>query len=371
MIAQIFNTGIVSGPETLVLPNLKRLKQPYCIVWLREERLSKDRHDAVLEYLERFAKVHIIPVHQRRDLRAAQALRGKLEELQVKVAHAHNFKAAYLLNLGGVSNIYKQVVTHHGVHGALEWKIILYDQFFTRRILPSFDRIFVVCSSDKVLLERRGVPGEKIKVHLNGVDRPAVEWSERAKVQAEIRKNWGLKLSEGEKVFGIVGRLAFGKDHELGLKVFDRCRQEKFKVVCFGSGPFDAKLKRLTAQMKLEDKVLWMGYRGTIGSELAGLDGLLSFSRAEGLPINLIEAAFASTPIFSRGVDGVNDLIPSPEYGFKFSARDNAAEVSRRLKVFLQGTNESQAKAMFERVQRSFSGESWAKRYEEIISDYL
>ena len=45
----------------------------------------------------------------------------------------------------------------------------------------------------------------------------------------------------------------------------------------------------------LEKRLVWMGYRKNVGAELAGLDLLLSFSKAEGLPINLIEAGWAAT----------------------------------------------------------------------------
>ncbi len=77
-----------------------------------------------------------------------------------------------------------------------------------------------------------------------------------------------------------------------------------------------------------------MGYRDDVGRELAGLDLVLSFSKAEGLPINLIEAGWAGTPVMSMLVGGVKDLIPGDSFGAgdraRRARRDDRAAASRR-----------------------------------------
>ena len=99
MIAQIFNSGLISGPETLVLPNLKYINTPFCIIWLKEERVDTEKNEKVLKYFEQFAIVHTIVLTKRRDTHAAKLLRAKLHQLNITVAHAHDVKASYVLHL--------------------------------------------------------------------------------------------------------------------------------------------------------------------------------------------------------------------------------------------------------------------------------
>ena len=229
------------------------------------------------------------------------------------------------------------------------------------------DKTLVVCSTDKPILVSRGVPSEKIIIHLNGVDRPKIAWENRNDIKAKIRAEWNIHPALGEKVYGIVARLAKEKDHELALRIITKTRDLSFKVLCFGVGPEELRLKKLTAKLGLQDKVLWMGYRKTLGQELAGFDGLLSFSKAEGLPINLIEAGWASTPIFARLVDGVADLIPSNEFGRCFAKDAREELIEKEFRSFYQSSGEKEARAMLARVEKDFSGKTWANKMDEII----
>jgi glycosyltransferase involved in cell wall biosynthesis len=370
MIAQIFNSSLVSGPETLVLPNMKLVNSTFCIIWLKEVRVSEDKNTNVYEYFKKFSNVHIIHVSKRRDLKAAQLLREKLEELKITIAHAHDVKASYILHLSGESNKYKRLSTHHGVHARSTFMVLLYEQFYDRFILPKLDATLVVCSSDKPILVARGVPENKVIVHLNGVERKKVDWEERSELQKMIHERWGLTKGK-DKIYGILARLALEKDHQLALKTFERARDLNFKVLCFGVGPEEKRLKKMTEDMGLSEKVLWMGYRANLGEELAGLDGLLSFSRAEGLPINIIEAAWAGTPVFARVVDGVDDLIPNQSFGTLFKKNASLVDVEKAFREFHQKENEEQARAFQRRVETSFSGRSWAARLNVINQSFL
>jgi glycosyltransferase involved in cell wall biosynthesis len=367
MIAEIFNSSLISGPETLVLPNLNLLKEPFCIIWLREERVDADKNNKAFEYFKKFAVVHVISVTARHDIVAAAKLREKLLELKITIAHAHDVKATYILHLCGEHSNYKRISTHHGVHARSLLKVILYEQFYSRFILPKMDKTLIVCSSDLPILLSRGLSESKIIIHLNGVDRPKIDWDDRVSLQLKIRADWNIKAAPGEKIYGILARLAKEKEHKLALETFARTKDLSYKILCFGVGPEAENLKRLTVELGLQEKVVWMGYRNSVGEELAGFDGLLSFSRAEGLPISLIEAGWASTPVFSRVVDGVADLLPDNSFGYLFKKDATMDEIDSEFRKFYQDSGESRARAFQLRIQADFSGRSWAKKMDNII----
>lgn len=373
MIAQIFNSSLISGPETLVLPNLHYLSRPYCVIWLKEERRSEAENKKVFDYFSSYAKVYTIPVRKRWDKKAAQELHQLLIQLNVRYAHAHDVKASWILAQTPVPASYRKISTHHGVHARSGFQIRLYEQYYSRFVLPQMDLVLCLCESDFQILLSRGIKKNKLKIHYNGVDRPLVTPEARLELQKNIRQKWQIDISADEKIYGIIARLAHEKDHEKALLVLQqylRIANQKIKILCFGTGPLQESLIRKTKELGLEEIVLWMGYRSTVGSELAGFDGLLSFSQAEGLPINLIEAAWALTPIFARQVDGVADLIPKSQYGVSFPASLPNHEIAKLLAEFATKDHSTQALAMQQRVIDQFSGKKWVSRLEELLQTF-
>lgn len=371
MIAQIFNSSLISGPETLVLPNLSHLRRPSCVIWLREERKADDKNDSARKYFQSFAEVHEIPVRSRSDSSAAKSLRETLIRIGATVAHAHDVKATFLLDRAGAHDRYRRLSTHHGVHARSGFRQRAYEQYYSRFLLPRMDRALVVCSSDLEILIRRGLERDKVRLHLNGVDRPQIAPETRPQRQLELRTAWGISTQPDEKIFGIVARLDHEKDHAKALRIFAACRDLPFRVICFGSGPLREALEKQTRELALEKKVIWGGYRANLGSELVGFDGLLSFSKAEGLPINLIEAGWAATPVFARAVDGVSDLIPSERFGMTFEANLDETQVANLFRRFVSTDQQAPATNLQERVVTTFSGRSWARRFDEILDEVL
>jgi glycosyltransferase involved in cell wall biosynthesis len=111
-----------------------------------------------------------------------------------------------------------------------------------------------------------------------------------------------------------------------------------------------------------------MGYRGTVGAEMAGFDLLLSLSFAEGLPINLVEAGWAGTPVFATAVDGCLDLVPSKEYGILVDPALSEVALSELLASALSSPSEIrlQGERFQQRIEEHFSGAVWTKRLEEL-----
>ncbi len=123
--------------------------------------------------------------------------------------------------------------------------------------------------------------------------------------------------------------------------------------------------------MNLENNVLWMGYRKTVGEETAGFDLLISLSFAEGLPINLIEAGWAGTPVLTTWVDGNRDLFPTEEFGALISPFSTVEGIAEKLNQVISNSSqlEKMGKKFQSRVINHFSGEAWLKALEQIYKD--
>ena len=377
MIVHVFNSSVVSGPETLVIPALGQFGEKATVIFLSETRKG-DKSSGPPAYARSFGLDAIeITVRKRWDRAALAELSAALERLAPSVVHAHEVKAsAYVGAAASPTRKYRLVTTNHGVNAKMNWWLLkLYEWVFTHWVMRKFDRVLCVCTSDRQLLINAGVPAEKILVHLNGVTRPKVAFEHRAQASSEIRKAWGLPdrgVGKHALVLGLVGRLAPEKRHSYILHSFKKLREQHpeldVHLVIFGIGALEAELIAETATLKLQDRVHWMGYRGTVGAESVGFDLLISLSRAEGLPINIVEAGWAATPVYATSVDGNLDLVPSREYGTLVDPAATEQQISDSLaheladRVRLAGTGAR----LQERIEKYFSETTWIARLREV-----
>lgn len=383
-VQHVFVSSIVSGPETLVLPNLARLPVKPLIVILRETREGSDGA-AVGEYARGLGlDVREIPVRSRLDLRTVGLLDEHWKRCPPAIVHAHGPKAtlhAALAARRGGARRPALVTTHHGVRATDRFlKTRMYEKVYEKGVMPLCDLCLTVCTSDRDLLVRRGVARGRLRVHLNGVDRRPIEPDQRPPVQAAVRRRWahacGLKELNGFLI-GVVGRLSVEKQHRRILNALallaSRSPDLGFHLLCFGSGPLEAELRGLSERSPIADRVHWMGYRAGVSDELAGLDLLVSLSNAEGLPINLIEAGWSGTPVLATGIDGIRDLIEPGVSGVLLDAPAPDARVAdavERLALDPAAASAMGARLQ-ERVRARFSGEVWLSRLLELYRDAI
>jgi glycosyltransferase involved in cell wall biosynthesis/peptidoglycan/xylan/chitin deacetylase (PgdA/CDA1 family) len=382
MIVHLFNSSSVSGPERLVLPALARVKENVVVVNLREERIKRLREIDPLQEYARSLKLDYcdVRVYGHWDYVAVRDLRILLDRLDPELVHAHDVKAsAYLLSARTPHSRFRTVSTHHGIHGRPDLKTRFYEWFYRRQMLPRFDRVFCVSTPDYETLQRSGIDASRLRLHLNGVDSRRVDFSQRVDEARRIRARWLPKEPRRNDLFlfGVVGRLSREKDHDRLFRILSHLQgmptEQDWRCLIFGSGPLDRELRKQVHQLKIDKRVVWMGYRNAVGEELAGLDLLLSLSKAEGLPINLIEAGWAGTPVMSTQVGGVMDLIPSEAYGNWIAGDEPSRKTASRLHACLSAEGQSklsdQAFHFQRRITSEFTQARWVDRMKELYSE--
>ena len=379
MIYHIFNSSLISGPETLAMPALVEIKERAQIIWLREDRISDEKQKHVANYMESLGlKYHTIAVRSRFDKQAIEKLAELLQSTNdLEIAHSHDVKASFYL-LKAAEKIkqrkFKIISTHHGVSARSGFFNKCYEVYYARFLLPKFDVTLTVCSSDRDVLIRRGLDPKKVIAHLNGVTRNKISQQERIEEQNKIRASWGLTIDSGTFVFGVAARIDTEKRHSLILDIASELKKNhptfKFVILFFGRGPLEEALKNKTKMLRLENNILWQGYRSNLGQEFAGFDALLSLSMAEGLPINLIEAGWAGTPIFASDVNGVGDLVTSESLGTLVAVDEKIEVILDKLLEFAASKQRLVEMGLnFQaHVEKNFSQKVWLKKLLEIYA---
>ncbi|NLF24067.1 MAG: glycosyltransferase family 4 protein [Deltaproteobacteria bacterium] len=385
MIVQIFNSTLVSGPETLVLPALPNLGEPVEVVFLSETRRSWDAQKPIAYAQSLGLKTHSVPVRSRIDRHAIADLAALLQKLGAKIAHAHDVKASTYLRAASrqISTVKPKLVsTHHGVRARSGMRASLYEEFYVRFVLPNFDLALVVCTSDRELLIKRGLPPHKVKIHLNGIDRPEPPEEQRAEIAQRLHQEWGLAdlgITDKTVVIGFAARIAREKRLDRVLRVMqhlhDISRRDPlfpdWRLLIFGVGPLELSLKALTKKLGISEHVNWMGYRHGLGNEMAGFDLLVSLSDAEGLPINLLEAGWAATPVFATAVDGNLDLFDLPGLVTMVPVNEKEQSMAEKLAPFIRDPELRRRSGLKfrERVKANFCGKRWLEELKDVYVD--
>jgi len=369
----------MGGIASVVLPALPHLGVPVKVAFLVEDRCGAAGRGGVesaarlgLDFVE-------IRVRSRLDFDAVRRLAELLRVDRPRIAHGHDVKAStYLLAAARVARSGAALFsTHHGIHGRPDLKTRFYERFYAHGVLRGFDRVLAVSGADAGELAAL-LGGNCVRLHRNGADARRVGPEERARVSEEIRRRWPLPpeaRAPGMLLLGVVGRLSAEKRHDRALAIAAALHELDpalpWHLVVFGAGPAEAEIRARVDRLGLGARVTLAGLRRGVGDELAALDVLLSTSDAEGLPISLIEAGWAATPVLATRVGGVEEVLG--DAGVLVAPNDAPPATARRLHGLLVDPAERArlGAALQRRVAGSFSRAAWLARLRELYGTWI
>ena len=263
--------------------------------------LERPTPEVALPYLVK-SQVYTIPSPG-----ALRELRESLERLRPDLVHASltlsplDFRLPDLCQQLGVP----LVATFHPPFDAGLRNLTAGTQQLTYQLyapsLARYDRVVVFSSLQAEVLERLGVPSDRLAVIPNGIDTDL--WSPcHAKPSTEL-----LRLRQrfiGQRVFLYMGRLSTEKNVEALLRAWRLVRPDGCVLVIVGDGPLRGPL-----QSTSEPDLLWWGYesRAEIRVALMQLaEVFLLPSLVEGLSLALLEAMAcgAACVATDAGADG-------------------------------------------------------------------
>ncbi len=101
-------------------------------------------------------------------------------------------------------------------------------------------------------------------------------------------------------VIGTAGRLVAVKDQETLLRAFALLAQSRpLRLVIFGEGPLEGRLRQVARDLGVADRVLFAGYVNDPAACYRHLDLFVLSSRSEGFGNVLVEAMAAGVPVVS------------------------------------------------------------------------
>lgn len=176
------------------------------------------------------------------------------------------------------------------------WKMAIFDKLCAF-VSPNIKLLIANSHSGLECLLKRNYRPQKYMVIPNGIDTERFQRIEGSR--RRVRHELGVSLDQ--PLVGIVGRLNPMKDHSTFLSAAALVAKEvgDVKFLCVGGGADDyaEKLRVLTKELGLENRVIWLGDRSDIVCIYSALDILVSSSSyGEGFPNVVGEAMSCGLP---------------------------------------------------------------------------
>ena len=169
----------------------------------------------------------------------------------------------------------------------------------------------------RVFRARSGLPLEKIRVLVNGVDTKKFGGGDRAGMRER------LGATEGAPLFGSAGRLASQKNFSLLVEALGRVNTGRPRLAIAGEGEERGALAERARTYGVE--LMMPGQVDDMPSFYAALDGFVFPSRQEGRSNAVAEAMAAGLPVVASDIPGNRELIEPGRTGLLFPAGDAGA----------------------------------------------
>lgn len=317
--------------------------------------------------------VYLMNLNMQREAAAiASNLKGKID-----IFHAHDWLVA---TAGiGLKHVFRKplLVTMHsteigrrdGLHTDTERMIHETEAWLT------YEAWKVICCSDYMVSHVKwafGLPEDKLVMIPNGVNTRIYESSE--KDDKSFRARFALP---DEKIVLYVGRLVYEKGIHVLINAAPKVLEKvNAKFIIVGSGYMKEQLLNIVRSMKLEHKVLFMGFVDdeTLLKLQKYADVSVVPSLFEPFGIVALEAMAAKSPVVVSDTGGLSEIVDHNATGFKAYPNDPASLAWGITKILLdQDYNSSIRENAYTKVKKTYD---WARiaqqtkmTYEAVLSE--
>jgi len=231
---------------------------------------------------------------------------GAIASWKPDIVHTHMHMGKYWGRLAAVLCRVPTIVhTEHNSEFGAAPAYRLPNRFLTSRT----QRIVAFSQTHRrALAEDEGIALDRIVVIPNGIRVPSRDESARARARA------ALAVRDDETVLMHVGRLHAVKNQRLAIEAL-ALLPASTRLFFAGDGIDRPALEALAASLGVPARVTFLGFRDDAAALVAGADAAIVTSRNEAMPLAVIEAMAAETPLVSTPWLGAREMLGDGAFG--------------------------------------------------------
>lgn len=204
-----------------------------------------------------------------------------------------------------------------------------------------------------------GILPDKIKITPTGIDLNI------KKRDRDIRKEF--KINEDKNIILFIGLLNLRKGIDIIIKTIKQLKDQNIKVLLVGEGTKRKYYQRMVKKNKLQDIIIFTGFRKDIHNFYHEADIFFFPSRGEGLAGVIMESMLYSVPIIASNIPGTRDLIKNNENGYLCNKDDIDCFAKKILKLLEdKRLREKFIKNAKEKIEKNHSWEKNIKYFTRL-----
>jgi len=259
--------------------------------------------------------VREISYHGQGDLIALRSVVQSIQETGAELIHTHTAHAHSLgflvWRLSGIPKERKPALV---AHRRVDF-VPANDPITRMRYTSGTDLYICVSDAIRKILENYGLPVDRLRVVHSCVDTQRIDVhvdEDRRLLREE------LGIPETARLIGVIGALVGHKGHRFLLDAMPRivAACPDARLVIFGDGPLEKKLRRSCWEHGLEATVTFAGFRPDVARFLHCIDLFAHPSTEEGLGSTILDAMAARLPVVASRAGGIPEMIRHGETGW-------------------------------------------------------
>jgi glycosyltransferase involved in cell wall biosynthesis len=361
-ITHVTDTMEIGGLETMVLAlakQQKRIGMQVSIICVYQ--------DGALAQAARESGIEVFPLRRMQTgfFRTVFNLARQIRKLRPQIIHSHNSVGHYFSVAAKCLLLASPLMinTRHDMGLQLHANRRPWLFSLTRRYT---DHFVSVCEAARTVLSTsHGISPNKIRVIPNGID---LEKFKPQFLQKSIEVRAALKIDSNSMILITVGRLVPLKAHaRLLLALKDVLAKHSIVWLVVGDGPERDRLQTITNDLKLNERVRFLGQTSDVPALLAASDIFVLPSDTEGYSMALVEAAASGLPCIARTVGGNAEIIQDGITGALDSSADLSGTVSAVVDLLHNNAlRKKQGQAARQWAQKNASIEVMTNRYSAL-----
>jgi len=223
---------------------------------------------------------------------------------QYDLIHAHLFPSIYWVSLAKFisRSKVKLLITEHAVHNKRMnfWFFRVIDRFIYKR----FDEIITISHDvDFAIKKHLNFSEEKFCLIFNGINTKNIYLSKSSQ-----DKNLLDFIGSNGKLLVQVSRFQKQKDQKTVIKAMTLL-PDYVKLILVGEGELRVECELLCEELKLTDRVIFLGIRKDVPQILKLSDIVVLSTRFEGLSLSSIEGLASGKPFIGSDSPGVSEVV--------------------------------------------------------------
>ena len=271
------------------------------------------------------------------NLRAYEELKKIIEKEHYEIIHCNTPMGGVVTRLAARNSRKRGTKVYYTAHGFHFYKgapkknwLVFYpiEKFFSRIT----DKLITITQEDYELA-RHKFHCKVERIHGVGVDGQRYS---PVSIEKKMRLKKEFGFLEKEKIVLCVGELLPNKNQKMAILAMKDIvsRYPNAKLLLAGNGSEKEMLEELIINQHLENNISMLGYVTNLQEYQKIADICVTCSKREGLPLNVVEAMLAETPVIATKNRGHRALIHDGKNGFLVDIDDNNT-LSKRISALL------------------------------------